>query len=65
MGVSAVAQGAGQHLFWDFPGSPLVRSLCSQCIGWGILPWWRDKIAHAACMCVLSRFNRIRLLVTP
>ena len=31
----------------DFPGSPVVRPLCSQCRGHGFGPFWENKMLHA------------------
>ena len=33
---------------WDFPGSPVVRTLRFQCRRHGLNPWLGNKIPHAA-----------------
>ena len=34
--------------FWNFPGGPVARTLCSQCSGPGLDPWSGNKMPHAA-----------------
>ena len=31
--------GDQERRYWDFPGSPVVKTLCSQCRGHGFNPW--------------------------
>ena len=33
--------------FWDFPGGPVVKTLCFQCRGLGWIPGRGTKIPHA------------------
>ena len=33
--------------FWDFPGSPVVKTSPSNAGGAGWIPGWRAKIPHA------------------
>ena len=37
-------------IYWDFPGGPVVKTLCFQCRGHGFDPWsWnKDPTCHAA-----------------
>ena len=36
-------------IHWDFPGSPVVKTLCFQCRGYRFNPWFGEtKIPHAA-----------------
>ena len=52
--VSAKNPSAAQILkyknkaFWDFPGGPVVKILCSQCRGLGLDSWLGNQIPHAA-----------------
>ena len=32
---------------WDFPGSPVVKTLCFHCRVAGSIPGWGTGIAHA------------------
>ena len=35
-----LARGGNVHAIrWDFPGGPVVKTLCSQCMGPGFDPW--------------------------
>ena len=36
-----------KKLCWDFPDSPVVKSLCFQCEGTGLIPGQGTKIPHA------------------
>ena len=33
--------------YWDFPGSPVVKTLPSNAGGMGLIPGWGAKIPHA------------------
>ena len=28
------------NAYWDFPGDPVVKTLCFHCRGHGFDPWW-------------------------
>ena len=33
----------------DFPGDPVVKTLCFHCRGCGLIPGWGTKIARGQC----------------
>ena len=35
-------------MWWEFPGGPGTKTLCSQCRGPGVSPWSGNCIPHAA-----------------
>ena len=39
--IYALNIGASKYIkqYWDFPGGPVVKTLCSQCRGHGFDPW--------------------------
>ena len=49
----------------DFPGSPVVRTLCSQCRGHGFDPFWGNKMLHATAAAAAKLLQSCPTLCDP